>query len=112
MDELVLAFFIDPFVRTILGLVVLDFLLGIAAALRQREFDLAKLANFYTTNVIPYIIGYLAFYIAAHLITDPTVMGNWATLVNEGMVKIAWLAIIGKLANSIINNVKKLGLRS
>lgn len=108
---LVLAFFADPFVKAVLGLIVLDFLLGVAAALKNREFDFAKLADFYVTNVIPYVLGYLAFYIATHLIVDPAILGDWADLVGEVAIKVAWLAIVGTLGNSIINNMKKLGLR-
>ena len=108
---LVLAFFADPFVRAVLGLIVLDFLLGVAAALKNREFSLVKLADFYTTNVVPYVLGYLAFYIATRLIIDPTILGDWADLVGEGAIKVAWLTIIGTLGGSIIDNIKKLGLK-
>lgn len=108
---LILAFFADPFVKAVLGLIVLDFLLGVAVSLKNREFNLARLADFYTTNVIPYILGYLAFYIATHLIVDPVVLGDWADLVGEGAIKVAWLAIVGTLGQSIVDNIKKLGLK-
>ena len=110
LAELVLAFFADPFVRAIIGLVVLDFLLGVASALRTREFDLARLADFYTSNVLPYILGYLAFYIATKLIVDPAVLGDWANIVGEGAIKVAWAAIVATLGKSIYENIKKLGL--
>jgi L-cystine uptake protein TcyP (sodium:dicarboxylate symporter family) len=108
--ELVKAFFSDPFVRALIGFIALDFLLGVAAALRTKTFDFSKLADFYTSMVLPYILGYLAFYVATKLVIDPTILGDWANLVGEGVVKVAWLAIIGTLGKSIVDNIKVLGL--
>lgn len=110
IGDLVLAFFSDPFVRALIGLIVLDFVLGIAAAFRTRTFDLAKMADFYTTNVIPFVLGYAAFYVATKLIIDPAILGDWANVVGEGAIKVAWVAIVGTLGKSIYENVKKLGL--
>lgn len=104
--EIVLAFFDDPRVRALVALIALDFLLGLAAALRCGEFDWKKVANFYRTNVFPYLIGYLAFYVATKLIIDPTVLGNWANIVGEGAITIAWAAILASLGSSIVTNIK------
>lgn len=110
ITSIVLAFFADPRVRAIVGLIALDFLLGLAAALRCREFDWRRVADFYQTNIFPYLIGYLAFYIAAKLIIDPALLGDWSNVVGEGMVTVAWVAIVASLGNSIVTNAKKLGL--
>ena len=45
---------------TILGLIFMDVVVGIALAVRLRIFDWRAVADFYSTNVLPYAIGYLA----------------------------------------------------
>ena len=107
---LVIAFFQDPRVLTILGLIVLDFVLGVAGALRTDKWDWKKVANFYQTNVLPFILGYLAFYVAANLIPDFKLLGDWSYLVGEGALLIAWGAILASLGSSIILHIRTLGL--
>lgn len=112
MDQigwLVLDFFADARVRAIVALIALDVLLGIAAALKSGEFDWQKIARFYQSNVVPYVLGYLAFYLAAKVIIDPTVLGDWADIVGESAITVAWAAILASLGNSILGHIKKLG---
>lgn len=107
---LVVAFFQDPRVLTVLGLIVLDFVLGVAAALRTNTWDWKKVANFYQTNVLPFILGYLAFYVAANLIPDFELLGEWSYLVGEGALLVAWGAILASLCNDIVSHIRALGL--
>jgi hypothetical protein len=60
--------------------------------------------------VVPYILGYLAFYVGTKIIVDPTILGEWANIVGEAAISVAWAAIIASLGGSIVANVKKLGL--
>ena len=111
MEELVLMFFNDLRVRAIMALIVVDFLLGIAAALRRGEFDLKKVADFYRTNVIPYLLGYAAFYIGARLVgPDLAVLGDWAYLLEEGTLTVVWAAILAALGKDIITHIQDLGI--
>jgi len=57
--EWVAAFFADGRVSTILGLILLDVCLAVAAAVRQGAFQARRLAEFFRTMVVPYMIGYL-----------------------------------------------------
>ena len=107
---IVLAFFQDPRVLTILGLIVLDFVLGVAVALRTNTWAWKKVANFYQTNVLPFILGYLAFYVAANLIPDFELLGEWSYLVGEGALLIAWGAILASLGSDIVSHIRALGL--
>lgn len=104
------AFFTDPRVVTIYMLIVLDVLLGIAAAIRQKKFDFRRVGEFYLTMVIPYIIGYLAFY-AFSKVAIPELLGNIGYLASEVMVTIAWLALVGCIGASAIANGKALGYK-
>jgi len=109
--ELVIAFFTDPRVKAIGALIIMDVLLGVAAALKAGDFDFKKVGSFYQTNVLPYILGYLAFYIGTKIIVDPAaILGEWSHIVGEAAISIAWAAIIASLGGSIWSNVKKLGL--
>jgi hypothetical protein len=43
-----------------LAIIVLDLALGVSVAIKTKTFDLKKLSDFYTTSVIPNIIGWAA----------------------------------------------------
>ena len=108
LAALVYQFFHDPRVLTLVGLIVVDVLLGIAAAIRLGKFEWAKLGNFYKTMVLPYLIGYLAFYVGSKIIVAEW-LGPQAFLVSEATITVAWLTLVGSLAQSIISNAKELG---
>lgn len=42
---------------TVLGIIVLDTLLGIINAISQKQFDIRKLPQFLQTSILPYIGG-------------------------------------------------------
>ena len=108
LSGIVLGFFGDPRVQTIVGLILVDVVLGVAAAIRLGEFDLRKLSDYYKTMVLPYLLGYLAFYAGAKIIVAD-LLGPQAYLVSEAMITMAWLTLVGSLAQRIIENAKKLG---
>lgn len=104
----VYAFFRDPRVLTIAGLILLDVLLGIARALREGKFDVAKVAQFYKTMVIPYVIGYLAFYLFAKIAVED-LLGPLGYTASEGMIWITWVALVLAIGKSALDNAKALG---
>lgn len=101
---LIAAFFSAWQVKTTLGLIVIDVVLGLAAALRAGRFDFGKLAEFYRTNVLPYVLGYLVFYVAVGYIIPPESLGDLGAPVNEATVTLAWGALAGTLLKSIFGN--------
>lgn len=52
----------DERTLTLVTLVVVDVVLGIIAALRGGTFSFQTIGNFYRTNVVPFILGYLLVY--------------------------------------------------
>lgn len=106
--SLIVAFFTSWQAKTLLGLIVLDLLLGVASALRRGAFDLGKLAEFYKSSVLPYIIGYLAFYVAIGTIIPSDSLGNIGEPVNEAAVTLAWATLALTLASSIRANFAEL----
>lgn len=49
------------------GLVILDLLFGVAAAVRAGKFDWERLAAWYRTNVFPFIICYFAVWLVSRI---------------------------------------------
>lgn len=105
---LVVAFLTSWQVKTLLGLIVLDVLLGVATSLKQRVFDFSKLAQFYASNVLPYIVGYLAFYVTVGFVIPPESLGDLGTPVNEATVTLAWGVLVATLLKSIMGNFQGL----
>ena len=101
--------FQDPRLQTILGLIFLDLVLGIAVALRNGVFQWDEVARFYKSTVLPVFLGYFAIratlpYISAALLGDG---GNWLT---EVAATAFWLAGISSLLSSIVNSAMDLGV--
>lgn len=90
-------------VRTIVGLIVLNVVLGISAAIKNGQFDLGKLANYYKTYVLPYLLGFIAFYLVLKYIIpeDSFVYGEY---INEVAVDTAWVTLVATLGKNIYDN--------
>lgn len=102
-QALLLAFFLSWQVRTLLGLIVLDVLSGLASAIKRGAFRWKVLANFYGTNVVPYLLGYLAAYVSIKVILPPD-----NGILSDSLVTVAWGALTGTLLNSIYSNLSEL----
>lgn len=96
-----------PSVATIIGLIFLDVVLGLAAALRLGQFDLEALARFYRTQVLPALLGYVALSAATAWVA-PALLGDAAELVSGTAITFAWAAVVGSLAASIRNSIMTL----
>jgi len=106
--ELILVFWSDGRVKTILGLILLDVVLAVAAAIKAGEFDWRRLGEFYRTMVVPYILGYLAFYGAGFLL-DPQWLGGAGYIISEAMMWAPWAALIANLVADVLRSVNALG---
>ena len=106
--EAVKLFFQDGRVVTIEGLIVLDVILAVAAAIKARVFDWRRLAEFYRSMVVPYVLGYLAFYIVGELFFVPKWLGDWSSLAGDGIQWVAWMALVGNLGADVMNSAKTL----
>ena len=103
--EVVLEFFQDARLYTILGLIVLDVVLGVAVAIKNGKFEWFKVGQFYRTMVAPYVIGYLALYVMFGVV--PGLEG----IVGEGLHYVAFGLIVANLLGSIVFHLRVLGLR-
>jgi len=61
IGQVILGILISYQIPTLLGLMIIDWLTGILAGLRKGQIQLPALADFYLTNIIPYLGGYIIF---------------------------------------------------
>ena len=61
--------------------------------------------------VVPYIIGYLAFFLTAKFLLVKEWLGQGAELAGEAFATLAWLAPVASLMASVVSNARKLGYR-
>jgi hypothetical protein len=109
--EWVGEFFRDGRVSTVVGLILLDVALAVAVAVRTGQFQARRLAEFFRTMVVPYLIGYLGVYGAAHFM-DERLLGPFAKDLGAGFVWVAWLALVANLAADALGHAKALGYGS
>jgi hypothetical protein len=108
MPAFLVQFAHDPRVLTLLGLIVLDAVLGVSEALQSGTFEWRKLPEFYRSMVLPYVLGYLAAYGATLLVVE-----DWAGgFAAQSVVTLLWAAPIGNLLRSITGHLKALGVRT
>lgn len=105
--DLLQAFAQDTRVRTLGALIVLDVVLGIAASLRKGEFDWAQVGRFYTSMVLPMVLGFGAvWFVTPFLVSD--LLGEYSEVLGQALVVLAWGALVAQLASSILGHVKGL----
>lgn len=99
----------DARLQTLLALIVLDVVLGIAAALRTGTFAWAEVGRFYRTTVVPIFLGYGALRATLPFISQE-LLGAPDTVATEAMASAFWLAGVGTLLSSIARSVAALGV--
>jgi len=99
----------DARLQTLLALIVVDLVLGIAAALRAGTFAWAEVARFYRTTVLPLFLGYAVVRLAAPYIAVD-LLGDESAWVGQALVTLLWGAGIAQLVASIGRSVAGLGI--
>jgi len=94
----------DSKTRTILAFILVDVVLGVMCALRLRIFDIQRLATFYASNVLPYILGYLLVWILVLLGLD----GFLPPMIQDGIASLGFSMIVTTLTGSIIDNLQRM----
>jgi len=89
---------------SILGLIGLDLVLGLAAAIKNGEFDFKELGRFYQTNVVPYLLSYLGVFVALQYV--PESVG----FIADGLDVTAFGAIVTRLVGSCLKNLGELNV--
>lgn len=107
--ELITQFFADPKVRTVIGLVVAEILVGIGGALRRGDYQWRKLLQFYRTNVVPYIVIYAGIYVGVQLVA-PSLMGDYAGVISKATLALVWAVIVYNLVMSVVATLESMGI--
>jgi len=102
-------FFADPRVQTVLGLIILEVFLAIANAIKKGEFAWHRLADFYRTMVVPYILGFLGFFLAGKFV-KLALVEPYDVIVGEGAIWLAWITLAFNLLADIYTKAKELGI--
>jgi hypothetical protein len=91
---------------TLLGLIVFQVLLSVALSLRQNKFEWSKLADFYRVMVLPFVLGWLGFVLAARMISGELLGSEYSVLVGDGVTWLSWLAVVASLGARIFKTLK------
>jgi len=102
--EAVEAFLASARFYSILGLIAIDLSFGLAVAIKKGEFKLAELGRFYQTNVLPYLLGYMAVFSVLQYV--PESVG----FIGDGVDAVTFGAIITRLVGSIYRNFSELDI--
>lgn len=112
----VLAFLTEFFggypLAALVLLVFLDVGLAVFAAIKTKTYEWGKLAEFYKTNVIPYIGGYTILYIAVNVASAQVSegrFGEYTYIFSTPILSVAWGILLLQLGSSIVKNAKKFG---
>lgn len=93
---------------TLTGLILLQVILAVALAIREKKFDWKQLANFYRTMVAPFVVGWLAFVFVVKLISVDMLGPQYSGLVDDGVTWLSWLAVVSSLGARIYKTAKDL----
>ena len=88
----------------LLATIVLDLILGVSVALKNKTFDLKKLADFYRSSVIPNLIGWGGADIVLRLVSFVTGTQLTSILTQVGtaaLYGIAMAALLGSIAEKV-----------
>lgn len=101
------AFFVDQKLQAAVSLIVLDFIVGVAVAVKTRTFRLSYLGNFARTDVVK-LGAWLAVYVGVKLGAS----NQQITVPGLGLDTIAtamWAALVASWGGSILGSLSQLG---
>lgn len=108
LSQLIHLFAEDDKVRAIALLVLLDFVLGVIAALRLGDFRLGRVADFLRDDVLFKVVPYFALWAAARAAGDLQIPGTDLGAITTG----AFVIVAAALAASLAGSLRELGLLS
>lgn len=96
------GFFRDERTLTLAALIAADVIIGIIAALRSGQFSFQQVANFYRTNVVPFILGYMLVY-AITVLGVASLLGSiWGEIAATVGAGPAVLNLVTSIARNLV----------
>jgi hypothetical protein len=107
---LVISILTSASMRILFGVILLDLGLGIAHALKEQRFEWGRVADFYRTNVGPYLVGYVTLHLVISFIIPPDSLAGLGDVLSPALVTGLWGLIMVALSASIARHLQALGL--
>jgi len=101
-----------PQIATLLALVAANIILGVAVAIKNRVFEWAKVADFYLSDIVPKLLGYLAIRIIVVFGAVEFLGPSLGASIGDGLLTAIWLAIVVSIGGDILSKVSALGVTS
>lgn len=96
----------DGYFQAVMVVIVVDVLLGIAAALKRREFKFSWLSAFARDDLLGKVFPWFIIYTAAKYAPNVAVVGIDLTSIE----KVVWGAVVVALGGSLLSSLKDLGV--
>ena len=109
MSDLLRGFVTSPFVFGLLILIVCQVLAACLVAVKEKNFDLAYLADFYQIRIVPYIGGLGIVYILTRWLPVEA-MGPFRSYINDGLFAVCWGVLTITLLVRLWRDLTALGL--
>lgn len=105
--QLLHSFVTDDMTTAVLAAIILDLVLGVAAAVKLGSFALGYVANFARNDVLGKVLPFLVIHAAADVAgaTDVVIPGLDLDLISQGMFALVMAALVG----SVLSSLKDLG---
>lgn len=99
-----------PQVVTLLALIAANVIAGVGLAIKNKQFEWSKLADFFTSDVLPKLFGYLAVRVVVGLGAVEYLGPDLAEAVSSGIVTTAWIAVVAAIGGDLLNKLAALGI--
>ena len=104
MNALIREFADDPTVRLVGALILLDFVLGMAAGVKVGTFRLGWISDFLRADVLGKVVPYFAVWAAVRVSGDIEIAGY-------GMIEeVVGAAVVLALGASVLNSLRDLSI--
>lgn len=91
----------DSTFKALLVLIALDVVLGVAAAVKQRDFAFSKVAGFLRDDVLAKVLPWAALEAGALFAPSSAALGVDLGVVADGAFVLAVAALVGSLTSSL-----------
>ena len=101
--------FLGPQILAVVGLIFADVILGVAVAVKKKIFEWRLMAEFFQTNVIPKLLGWMAAEVIVRTVAAEYLNPPFDVL-GPAIAMVAFLTVIASLAGSVIDHFRDLGV--
>jgi ABC-type uncharacterized transport system permease subunit len=86
-------------ITTLMSMIFLNFILGVAVSIKVGNFNLKKMGEFLYTRILPYVVSYFGIGVVC------TIDKQW-----QPALIATWAIILAALLGAVLQNLKELGI--